>query len=188
MCPQILSEHLLRKAICKHRAGAQGCTQSTGISGGHGAGAVPRRGGPACPSSLGQNSSTSAPRQLQKLLLLTFTEALQSGDGVLRFFLDIYFSFPLQTLILITGKRLQEKAPAARGRGARPWRWQSGPGGQGPPSAGTGQTPSSEGTAGWTPAPGGDWHLPHTTAGHCRRTKMSLQSSSLWRTEGTGCP
>ncbi|XP_054138288.1 inactive ubiquitin carboxyl-terminal hydrolase MINDY-4B [Melozone crissalis] len=75
----------------------------------------------------------------------------------------------LATLIRITGKRLRGKAPAAQGGGAQPWRWQSGPSGQERPSAGTGQTPSSEEGAGWAPAPAGHCHLPHATscAGHC---------------------
>ncbi|XP_063264011.1 inactive ubiquitin carboxyl-terminal hydrolase MINDY-4B [Prinia subflava] len=70
--------------------------------------------------------------------------ASQTTDWVFKIFLDISFSFPFQTLIHITGKRLREKGPAAQGGGAQPWRWQSGPSGPVRPSAGTGPTPSSE--------------------------------------------
>ncbi|XP_068056174.1 LOW QUALITY PROTEIN: inactive ubiquitin carboxyl-terminal hydrolase MINDY-4B [Anomalospiza imberbis] len=80
----------------------------------------------------------------EKIFHLYFYTGQQEQTQTAHLTIDIYFSFPLQTLIRITGKRLKEKAPTAQGRGAQPWRWQSGPSGQVRPSAGTGQTPFSE--------------------------------------------
>ncbi|KAM9279233.1 inactive ubiquitin carboxyl-terminal hydrolase MINDY-4B [Morus bassanus] len=76
-------------------------------------------------------------------------------DVTKEFLLEKWQFFRIQDatiLIRITGKRTEAKTQAAQVRGVHPWRWQSGPSGQARPSAGTGQTPSSEESNGTNPS------------------------------------
>lgn len=72
------------------------------------------------------------------------------------------------------------KTHAAQGTAVHPWRWRSGPSGRARPSAGTGQTPSSEGSR-HSPLP---TDAPNTAV--CRRKSVFTKKTAF----GTlsGCP